>query len=120
MAVDEPNKIDFTVISKDRTYVMLIVVDHLDWHENEGEHLLMLQDKLNTYLEFIEGGELVQNMPHAAGLPVIISIYGKYPLSSEAARFVELAKGTVAGAGFSLEFKVEELFADVGEPDDPQ
>jgi hypothetical protein len=120
VAIDEPDKIDFTVISKDRTYVTLIIVDHLDWLENEGEHLLMLQDKLNTYLEFIEGGELAQSMPRAAGLPVIISIYGKYPLSQEAARFFDLAKDTVAGAGFSLEFRVEESFADIEEPDDAQ
>ena len=118
MAVDEPDKIDFTVISKEQTYVTLIIVDHLDWLENEGEHLLMLQDKLNTYLEFIEGGELVQSMPHAAGLPIIISIYGKYPLSQEATKFLGLARGTVMKAGFSLEFKVEESFADIGKSDD--
>lgn len=118
MTVDEPTKIDFTAISKDRTHVALIIVDHLAWLENEGEHFLMLQEKLNTYLEFIEGGELVQNMPHAAGLPVIISILGKYPLSTEAEKFFNLAKGIVAGAGFSLEFRVEDSFADTDEVDD--
>ena len=46
MAVDELTKIDFAAISKDRTHVALIIVDHLDWLENEGEHLLMLQEKL--------------------------------------------------------------------------
>jgi len=120
MTVAEPKKIDFTAISKDRTHVALVIVDHLDWLTNEGEHLLMLQDKLNSYLEFIESGELVQNVPRAKGLPVIISIMGKYPLSTEAEKFFDLAKDAVTEAGFSLEFKVEGSFADVGEQGDHQ
>jgi hypothetical protein len=112
MSIEEPTTIDFVVIDKNHTYVELLIVDHLDWLNAEGEHLLMLQEKLNTYLEFIEGGELVQNKPHAKGLPVTIIILGKYPLSTEAERFLNLAKGAVTQAGFSLEFRVEDALSD--------
>ena len=47
----------------------------------------MLQEKLNTYLYFIESGKLVETYFWAKGLPVVIQISGKYPMSSEAQRF---------------------------------
>ena len=74
MAVDEPNQIDFIAYDKNKTFVELFISDHLDWRENEGEHLLILQDKLSAYLEFKEGGQLVERFPWAAGLPVTIKI----------------------------------------------
>ncbi len=43
--------------------VVLYVSDHLEWGEKaeQGEHLQLLQDKLNTYVAFIESGDLHRN-----------------------------------------------------------
>jgi hypothetical protein len=83
-----------------------VIADHLDWDVEEGEHLLLLQDKLNTYLDFIESGKLVETLPWASGLPVTIRIYGKFALSTEAARFLELVKQKLATMDVSIEFKL--------------
>lgn len=106
MAVDEPNKIDFVAYDKTKTFVDLVISDHLDWRENEGEHLLILQDKLNTYLEFKEGGQLVERFPWAASLPVTIKIMAKYPLSPQAEKFLRLAKDPVEETGAALVFEL--------------
>jgi hypothetical protein len=58
MTVEETNIVDFVATSPDSDDVLLVVSDHLDWHENEGEHLLTLQTKLHLYLTFIETGQL--------------------------------------------------------------
>jgi hypothetical protein len=106
MSVEETNKIDRTAWDKNKTRVWLVISDHLDWKIEEGEHLLLLQDKLNTYLYFIESGKLVEALPWADGLPVTIRIYGKFPLSAEAARFLELVKQKLATIDVSIEFKL--------------
>jgi hypothetical protein len=46
--------------------VVLSISDHFDWSE-EDAHLLALQNKINTYLRFIEGGELLTTYPQSAG-----------------------------------------------------
>ena len=102
MSVDEPNKIDFTSVDKARSRVLLSIADHLDWTENEGEHLLMLQEKLNTYLYFIESGKLVETYSWAKGWPVVIEIAAKYPMNAEATRFFNLAGQRIAELGFTL------------------
>lgn len=104
MSVDETNKIDFTAWDKNKSCVWLTISDHLGWREEEGEHLLLLQDKLNTYLYFIESGKLVETFPWADGLPVVIRIAAKYPLSAEATKFFDLVKGKLGEIGVSLEF----------------
>jgi hypothetical protein len=106
MSVDETNKIDFTSLDKNGSHVLLTISDHLGWEEEEGEHLLLLQDKLNTYLYFIESGKLVETFSWADGLPVVISIVGKFPLSTEATRFFGLVKGKLEEIGVSLEFRL--------------
>ena len=53
MSIDQPAVIDFLWKDGPNNRAVLTISDHLDWEE-EGEHLLLLQDKLNHYLEFIE------------------------------------------------------------------
>ena len=108
MTIDQTNVVDFIGIERDTGRVSLTISDHLDWEEDEGEHLLMLQEKLNSYLNFVENGELEESYPHTRGRSVVIKIFAKYPLSQEAEKFFRLAKDFIEKAGFSLEFRVLE------------
>lgn len=102
MSIDQPTVVDF--LWKDRNNrAVLTITDHLDWEE-EGEHLLLLQDKLNHYLEFIESGQLLEAKPEFKGLPVLIHVAAKHPLSEQAGRFYEMAKERAEELGYSLEF----------------
>lgn len=104
MSIEDPNAVDAAAIDKDGRHVVLVISDHLDWSA-EGEHLLMLQDKLNAYHEFITSGALVRQMPKARGLPVIIRTYGKFPLSEQAMNFMEAARAFFAKDGIAVEFE---------------
>jgi hypothetical protein len=64
-----------------------------------------LQDKLNTYLEFIESGQLYSKFPRAIGRKIVIQVFGKFPLSEEAKKFYRLAGKAIEDLGYSLRFK---------------
>jgi hypothetical protein len=105
MSVDQTDKIDFMWKDEQSGRVMLTITDHLDWKKrDEDEHLLLLQDKLNTYLYFIESGHLREAKPEYKGLPVAIHVRAKYRLSKEAAKFYKAAEKGVAEAGALLVF----------------
>lgn len=53
MSVIDENKLDGMAISKDGEKLILLITDHLDWI-NEYEHLVILQDKINAYINFLE------------------------------------------------------------------
>ena len=87
--------------------VILVITDHLDWKDfDEGHHLELLQGKINTYLHFVEDGQLTQTRPDLKGVPVVIRIDAKYPPSQEGAKFYRLAGPVVAKAGASLELRL--------------
>ncbi len=50
MSVEDKDKIDSMGINKETDVVTLAISDHLDW-DNEYDHLIMLQEKINTYCE---------------------------------------------------------------------
>src|SRR6266487_4223166 len=70
--IGESDKIDFLVTDKEKTHVILVITDHLDWEEfDEGHHLELLQEKINTYLFYaVDSGQLAENRPNLSGLPV--------------------------------------------------
>jgi hypothetical protein len=109
MTVEESRKIDFLVPASKSGDVRLIICDHLDFKDNEGEHLLLLQEKLNSYLAFIESGEIYAKFSQAAGRKIVIEVWGKFPLSDEARKFYRLAGKAIRDAGFSLLFEHQEV-----------
>lgn len=112
MSIDKANVIDFVGIDKRSAKVILTISDHLPWdggHKWHKEHLALLENKLNAYLQFIESGQLVEDYPDAKGKKVVISIVGKYTLNDDATAYYGKAKKVVSEAGFDLQF---ELFKD--------
>jgi hypothetical protein len=105
MTVEDTDKIDFVTGERRTGDMILTISDHLDWDENEGEHLVVLQKKLNMYLEFIESGQIYAQIPQAAGRKIVIQVMGKYPLSEEAGKFYRLAGKAIESYGYSLRFR---------------
>jgi hypothetical protein len=104
MTVEDIDKVDRLAFNRKNGDVHLVISDHLDWNQNEGEHLLVLQGKLNTYLEFVESGQLYAKYPRAVGKKIIFDVIGKFPLSDEARKFYRLAGKAIQDCGYSLQF----------------
>lgn len=65
MSIEDSKVIDIIGMAPDGSFVTLTATDHLEW--GTREHLMMIQEKLNSYLAFIESGELFDTYPNAKG-----------------------------------------------------
>jgi hypothetical protein len=106
MSVDQTDTIDFASVDKASGDLWLTISDHLPWDENEGNHLLLLQNKLNAYLRFIESGEVLKKMPAAEGRSIVINLVGKFPLSQNAETFFAKARAAIERTGLRLQFSL--------------
>lgn len=105
MSIYDAQTIDFFAVDHRSNVVFLVIADHLPWDEHEGEHLMMVQEKINAYLAFMESGEIFEKIPVSVGLSIVIKWMGKYPLSEQALKFYDFAETLIEGAGFELEFE---------------
>lgn len=112
MRLTDTNTVDYLGLEKDTGYVVLTLVDDCDW-EDEIQHLSLLQAKVNRYFDFIDSGEVYEQLRETAGrevaptTPVKISILAKYePRNSEGNRFLEHVARVAEDAGVHFSFKV--------------
>jgi hypothetical protein len=105
MSVDVADVIDAAGIEAASGDVVLTICDHLEW-EPLYEHLLTLQDKISTYLAFIERGQMSESYPQGVGRPIRIDVVCKHQPNLGALEFLEKAKGLVNRAGFQLSWRV--------------
>lgn len=83
-------------------YIVLTVSDHLPWDEDEQEHLLALQTKINNYLEAVETGQLESEYPAAAGKEILIQVIMKFTPSNRGYEFLRSANNTLNSAGYKM------------------
>lgn len=105
MSVDQTNVIDAIGVDIQTGAVFLTISDQIEWTGNDNEHLMQLQDKLNTYLRFVESGEILQVYPDAKGRAVVIDVVCKYLLSEPALNFFSQVSTIVNGAGIKLQYR---------------
>jgi len=111
MTVAQPQLVDWFGIEKDTGFVGLTVIDDLDW-EDERSHVLLLQDKLNTYLAFIESGDVFTRLKSEFGVDVKpgtkinVSILAKFDPPSKGVQFLKHAAHILVSRGVSLSHRV--------------
>lgn len=104
MSVEQTDVVDAIGIDDDSGEVVLTISDHLEW--SSDEHLLQLQEKLNTYLSFVESGEILSSYPDAKGRNVLISVVCKHPPDDRGVGFLNQVSGIVDGAGMRFRYQV--------------
>jgi CRP-like cAMP-binding protein len=105
MSIEQTDVVDFISVNEATDEVVLTISDHLEWESDTKEHLLLLQEKINSYLRFIESGELLESYPNANGRNAVIKIVSKYSLNEEAKEFIDQVKLIVSNAGMALRFE---------------
>ncbi len=101
MTVEEKDKIDAISLSGDGQKVILTITHHLDWSEDS---LFKLQKKLNTYLSFIESGEMLRAYPKSEGKYVVIEVVYSETLDDLGNEFIVQVKSILGEAGYELIF----------------
>jgi hypothetical protein len=102
MSVENKYVIDIIGIDQNGS-AALTISDHLLW-DNENEHLLILQNKINTYLEAIETGELYEKYPNAKNKPIVIRVVALYNPNEDGLSFLEQVGQILTSAGYGFEF----------------
>jgi hypothetical protein len=103
MSINQTNTIDFISTSHEGK-VILTISDHHSWEETW--HQQLLQDKINAYLHFIEGGQINDDYPNAAGRETIIEVVFKYGPTDEAISFLEKVKDVITGMEIGFQWRV--------------
>lgn len=106
MSVENLNVIDFASIDTNGNAI-LTISDHLEWDDN-NEHLLILQKKINAYLSAIESGNFYVDYPSALKRNIVIRIVAKYEPNIDAKLFLNATEKILESAGYGFKFKVSE------------
>ena len=102
MSIEQVETIDAIGIDKETDEVVLTISDHLPW---DNDHMFLLQDKLNVYLEFIESKQLIDVYPEALNRSVRINMICAYELSEFALEFIQ----SVNQLGVNLTYDVQSI-----------
>jgi glycerophosphoryl diester phosphodiesterase len=107
MSVENTKIIDF-ISTDSNANVVLTISDHLEW-DVENEHLLLLQNKINAYLEFIENGDLFEKYPDAKGRKIVVNLVTKHSLNKIALDFIGRVKDFLADHGYGFVLDVSNV-----------
>ena len=105
MSVDQTDVVDIVGIDRETGHVVLTISDHLDWSDSIA-HQIILQNKFNTYLAFVESGEILQQYPNAKERPVVFEVVFQIPPDEAGRAFLDRARQVIESAGFELHDKV--------------
>lgn len=103
MSVIETDKIDAIGIINEEQRIYLTIVDSLVW-DDENVHLFTLQEKINSYLFFIESGELAKAFPNEKNFDAVIELILKYAPTNEAITFFDKTIQILLDKGIAFVF----------------
>ncbi|MCF6345558.1 MAG: hypothetical protein L3J00_03710 [Thiomicrorhabdus sp.] len=103
--IEDTNKIDAIGIDKNSGIVILKIFDHLDWSD-EQNHLYLLQEKINSYLRFMESEEVFEAYPDAKMRKLQISISFKETPSANCIKFLDTITKIISDSGFDLVYTI--------------
>ena len=108
MSIEDINKLDMIGIPKNNShYVELGLTDHLSWDFPYESHLYKLQQKLNSYINIIETGNIYKYFPAAKGREkFLIKIYFKYQIPDECINFLQSVNEVVLTINTVVEYEI--------------
>jgi hypothetical protein len=105
MSLDNLEVVDAVGTERNSGTVVLSLFDAWDWHDERG-HLIALQDKFNTYLGFVESGQIYQDYPTAADKALRIDVITRYPIPGAALAFLKEAAAVASQLNITVTHKV--------------
>lgn len=104
MSVENSKVIDFASIDNNGNAV-LTISDHLEWDDN-SDHQLLLQNKINAYLSTVESGNFYDDYPDAKDRNIIINVVSKYEPNNNGNLFLDRVRKVLESAGYAFKFSV--------------
>jgi len=91
--------------------IILLIADHMDWRD-EYQHLVMLQEKINVYITFLEQKQYEDIYKGENITYGIIEIHFLYNLTANAEKFLQSVQNQVAELGVKIQYCVSQEGAD--------
>ena len=107
MSITDLGKVDLVATRPGSRVVKLVITDHLRWDDFPA-HAELLQEKINSYLEFIESGQLaaLKNPLIPESPEIWITLAAEWPPSTQAQAFLAQINEFLGSAG--LRFEVQQ------------
>lgn len=102
MAVDDKNVIDIISINPEGKAV-LTISDHLEW-DTENNHLLILQDKINSYVDVLESGQIYDIYPDLENKEFIIQLVMRCLPDEDGREFLDIITKFLKDNGYEFNF----------------
>lgn len=102
MSIEDQDSVDAIGVDE-KGVIVLTISDHLEWND---EHLFLLQGKINTYLTFLELGQVHETYPYSRGKEFKINVVCKYEPTSSAIEFISQCCNVINQAGFQFGHEV--------------
>lgn len=110
MAIDDVNIVDGLAVDAKKGTLYLLLTDHLPWEGEETlaerDHLLLLQEKINAYVSFIEGEQYKSNYPNVIIKTVIIEIHFQYEISENCQHFLQAVQGQLEQYAIQIQAQI--------------
>jgi Family of unknown function (DUF6572) len=108
MTVLDRDIVDFVARKPDSNVVKLGIADHLEWDRELEWHCERIRDKVETYLTFIETGQIGQltkvTLPERPEIHIVL--FTQFKPAAEAGDFLSRLKA--AAGAYGVDFEVEE------------
>ena len=104
MSLEKSTTVDAVGIENGTGWTVLTIADAWDW-AHEHDHLHALQDKLNTYFEFVETGQVWDLYPASRGRQLVIDVVSRFPPPESATEFFRKAASVAAELNILLRQK---------------
>lgn len=76
--IEKTDTIDSLAYEQDTSSLILLLADGMDWSDM-NRHLLLLQDKLNTYIWYIDSGQYKEKYPNVKSVELRVSFLFEEP-----------------------------------------
>jgi len=103
MSISDAGTIDGMGIDRASGDLVLNISDHLDWADEKG-HLTALENKVNAYLDYLQSGQLVEDMPEAKGRRPRIAVYQQFAAPDGATEVLERLGAALHAHGIGFSF----------------
>ncbi len=104
MSVSDPKTIDAMTVSGGQ--LVMLISDHLRWDGYQAEHLSMLQDKLNTYIRYIDSGGYKEKYSGADISSFVIDVVFLHPFDIGFVRMVELVRPELDKRNITIKYRI--------------
>jgi hypothetical protein len=105
MTIEQRGIVDLISIPPNQQVAYLIVSDHLEWGVNDNEHCVLVQEKINEYLSFIEGGALIEARPDLKSKRLVLKVIGLHKPSLAGQSFYTKFSDALANTGYPFIFE---------------